>query len=184
MSIFFYSNYPSAIIWKHLWTQALHYTLTVIPFFVRLCRVRLGLIRGQQFCDSWKQEFHRSDSGGWVNKAGRDTPARQQVLATSCIIKKKKQPTYWRHRTICHCMEQPHSPATAHDHYTPPPQPPHLTIVHGSIINLVWSTLTWLTTVLMCTLRGIAALLTSCSWNVFILTVNWTRFFSFFFFLK
>lgn len=33
-----------------------------------------------------------------------------------------------------------------------------------------------LTTMVMCTLRGIPALLTSCSWNiVFILTVNWTR---------
>lgn len=44
------------------------------------------------------------------------------------------------------------------------------------IINLVWSTLTWLTTMIMCTLRGIPALLTSCSRNVFLLTVNWTPF--------
>lgn len=74
-------------------------------------------------------------------------------------------------------------------HQTPQPEPrlreeirllSHLqhmttTLLHSSphycalqyIINLVWSTLTWLTTMVMCTLRGKPVLLTSCSWNVF-----------------
>lgn len=57
-------------------------------------------------------------------------------------------------------------------------RPPHATLHHCALqynkpclkcINL-------LTTMVMCTLRGIPALLTSCSWNiVFILTVNWTH---------
>lgn len=72
--------------------------------------------------------------------------------------------------TTLYLRDQPTFSTTVHDHHTPP-----LTIVHCSIINLVWSTLTWLTTMVMCTLRGVVVLLTSCSWNVFILTVNWTH---------
>lgn len=57
----------------------------------------------------------------------------------------------------------------------PPLTPPPQHCARQYIINLVWSTLTWLTTMVMCTLRGRPALLTSCSWNVFLLTVNWTH---------